>query len=59
MLAIIHSSKADVSDAGTEAVEHPAMRGLYANEKKGIEGMMGELDGLLGGLLKRKGVVFT
>ena len=58
MLAIIHSSKADVSDAGTE-VEHPAMRGLYANEKKGIEGMMGELDGLLGGLLKRKGIVFT
>jgi hypothetical protein len=35
------------------------MRGLYAAERKGIEGMMGELDGLLGGLLQRKGVVFT
>jgi hypothetical protein len=56
MLAIIHSSKADVSDAETE---HPSMQGLYAAERKGIKGMMGELDGLLGGLLKRKGVVFT
>jgi hypothetical protein len=56
MLAIIHSSKADVSDANAE---HPSMQGLYAAERKGIEGMMGELDGLLGGLLKRKGVVFT
>ena len=56
MLAIIHSSKADVSDTETE---HPSMQGLYAAERKGIEGMMGELDGLLGGLLKRKGVVFT
>ena len=56
MLAIIHSSKADVADVETE---HPSMQGLYAAERKGIEGMMGELDGLLGGLLKRKGVVFT
>lgn len=57
MLAIIHNTKADVGEA--EAGEHPSMRGLYAEEKKGIEGMMGELDGLLGGLLQRKGVVFS
>jgi hypothetical protein len=59
MLAIIHNTKADVDPKAGPAVEHPAMRGLYAAERKGIEGMMGELDGLLGGLLQRKGVVFT
>ena len=57
MLAIIHNTKAEPREADEHP--HPAMQGLYAEERKGIEGMMGELDGLLGGLLKRKGVVFT
>jgi len=59
MLAIIHHSNTDVGDEGESVGEHPSMQGLYAAERKGIEGMMGELDGLLGKLLKRKGVVFT
>lgn len=57
MLAIIHNTKADVPDA--PAAPHPSMQGLYAAERKGIEGMLGELDGLLGRFLGRKGVVFT
>lgn len=60
MLAIIHHSKHDVdTDPNAEAVEHPSMQGLFAEERKGVEGMMGELDGLLGNLLKRKGVAFA
>lgn len=62
MLAIIHGKThhdADDEAAAAVAKEHPAMQGLFAEERKGVEGMMGELDGLLGGLLRRKGVVFT
>lgn len=59
MLAIIHHSAAADESGGEDAVEHPSMQGLYADERKGIEGMMGELDGLLGGLLRRRGVVFN
>ncbi|KAM0722297.1 hypothetical protein Q7P37_001738 [Cladosporium fusiforme] len=59
MLAIIHHSKHDVAADNAPAVEHPSMQGLFANERKGVDSMMGELDGLLGGLLQRKGVVFT
>lgn len=59
MLAIIqHSSKHH--DAEPEpTVVHPSMQGLFDEQRKGVEDMMGELDGLLGGLLQRKGVVFT
>lgn len=38
--------------------DHPMMVGLFAEERKGIQKMMGDLDGLLGGYLKRKGVTF-
>jgi hypothetical protein len=59
MLAIIHHSKTDIGPEDKSIGEHPSMQGLYAAERKGIDNMMGELDGLLGKLLKRKGVVFT
>jgi hypothetical protein len=54
MLAIIHNTKADA-----QPQDHPAMKGLYDAERKGIDSMMGELDGMLGSLLRRRGVIFS
>lgn len=38
--------------------DHPLMSGLFAEERKGVQDMMGQLDGLLGSYLQRKGVQF-
>jgi hypothetical protein len=32
------------------------MAGLYVEQRKGVQDMMGQLDGLLGAYLNRKGV---
>jgi len=32
------------------------MAGLFVEQRKGVEKMMGDLDGLLGGYLVRKGI---
>jgi len=60
MLAIIHHSKTD-PDADPDApyVEHPAMVGLFDEPRKDVGNMMDELDGMLGDLLRRRGVVFN
>ena len=36
--------------------DHPMMAGLYTDQKKGVQDMMGQLDGLLGSYLQRKGI---
>lgn len=59
LLAIVQHSAHDADGEREQVAEHPAMRGLFEQERKGLEGMMGELDGLLGSFLGRKGVVFT
>lgn len=38
--------------------DHPLMSGLFVEERKGVQDMMGQLDGLLGSYLQRKGVQF-
>lgn len=38
--------------------DHPLMSGLFVEERKGVQDMMGQLDGLLGSYLQRKGVRF-
>jgi hypothetical protein len=60
MLAIIHHSKTDPdADPNAPYVEHPAIAGLYDEPRRGVENMMTELDGMLGDLLRRRGVVFN
>ncbi|KAK0943308.1 protein phosphatase regulator [Friedmanniomyces endolithicus] len=53
MLTMIHAKPGDVEPVGPE---HPMMAGLYVEQRKGVEKMMGELDGLLSGYLERKGI---
>ncbi len=36
--------------------DHPLMAGLFTEQRKGVQSMMGELDGLLGSYLSRKGI---
>lgn len=55
MLCIIHA-KHDVQPV---AADHPMMEGLYKEQREGVKGMMGELDGLFGDYLKRKGIAFA
>ncbi|KAI7161136.1 hypothetical protein KC349_g3005 [Hortaea werneckii] len=52
MLTMIHDR------ANTVPVnhDHPMMVGLFAEERKGVQKMMGDLDGLLGLYLQRKGI---
>ncbi|KAI6925368.1 hypothetical protein KC341_g13455 [Hortaea werneckii] len=52
MLTMIHDR------ANTVPVnhDHPMMVGLFAEERKGVQKMMGDLDGLLGSYLQRKGI---
>lgn len=38
---------------------HPLMAGLFSEQKKGVEDMMGQLDGLLGSYLQRKGIALS
>ncbi|KAK0837163.1 protein phosphatase regulator, partial [Friedmanniomyces endolithicus] len=53
MLTMIHAKPEDVEPA---TADHPMMAGLYVEQRKGVEKMMGELDGLLSGYLERKGI---
>ncbi|KAK4546301.1 hypothetical protein LTR36_001978 [Oleoguttula mirabilis] len=52
MLRIIH----DTSDVTPVADDHPMMAGLYVEQRQGVQKMMGDLDGLLGSFLRRKGI---
>lgn len=52
MLMMIH----DKSNATPVPPDHPMMAGLFAEERKGVEKLMGDLDGLLGSYLQRKGI---
>ena len=52
MMVMIHdkSGVVPVSD------DHPMMAGLFTEQRKGVQDMMGQLDGLLGSYLQRKGI---
>lgn len=52
MMVMIHdkSGVVPVSD------DHPMMAGLFTEQRKGVKDMMGQLDGLLGSYLQRKGI---
>jgi len=53
LLMLIH----DQSSLGPPlSGDHPMMAGLFVEQRKGVEKMMGDLDGLLGGYLVRKGI---
>lgn len=54
MLVMIHDK------TGVQPVrqDHPLMTGLFVEQRKGVQDMMGQLDGLLGSYLQRKGVRF-
>ncbi|PIA99104.1 Tip elongation aberrant protein Tea4 [Cercospora beticola] len=54
MLVLIH----DKSGIKPVAADHPLMVDLFTEQRKGVQNMMGELDGLLGSYLQRKGVRF-
>ncbi|KAK4505178.1 hypothetical protein PRZ48_003141 [Zasmidium cellare] len=54
MLVMIH----DKSGVTPARPDHPLMEGLFVEQKKGVTQMMGELDGLLGSYLQRKGMKF-
>lgn len=54
MLTMIH----DKSGVTPVSADHPMMAGLFVEERKGVQNMMGELDGLLGSYLQRKGISF-
>ncbi|OQO14737.1 hypothetical protein B0A48_00119 [Cryoendolithus antarcticus] len=41
------------------SAEHPMMKGLFQDQRRGLEGMNKELDDLLGGFLRGRGVEFT
>lgn len=55
MMVLIHD-KSGVQPVGPE---HPLMQGLFVEERKGVGRMMGELDGLLEGFLRGRGIRFT
>nr|POF21067.1 tip elongation aberrant protein tea4 [Quercus suber] len=52
MLLMIHdrSSVVPVSD------DHPMMKGLYDQPRKGVQDLMGQLDGLLGSFIQKRGI---
>ncbi|KAK5109280.1 hypothetical protein LTR62_007154 [Meristemomyces frigidus] len=52
-MLILINDKSDVVPVGND---HPIMMDLFKEERKGLERMRGELDGLLGGYLARRGV---
>ncbi|KXT01548.1 hypothetical protein AC578_6361 [Pseudocercospora eumusae] len=54
MLVMIH----DKSGVKPAPADHPLMSDLFVEQRKGVQNMMGQLDGLLGSYLKRKGVSF-
>lgn len=55
MMILVHdkSGVQPVSDA------HPLMKGLFVQEREGVGRMMGELDGLLDGFLKKRGIALS
>ena len=48
----------DKSGVTPVSADHPLMIDLFSQERKGVQDMMGQLDGLLGTYLRRKGVNF-
>ena len=54
MMIMIH----DKSGVVAVGDDHPLMAGLFTEQKKGVQNMMTELDGLLGSYLQRKGIAF-
>lgn len=48
----------DTTGVTPVAADHPMMADLFVQEKKDVQDMMGQLDGLLEGYLRRKGVQF-
>lgn len=52
MLMMIH----DKSNVAPVGADHPMMAGLFVQQRQGVQKMMGDLDGLLGGYLQRKGI---
>ena len=52
MMVMIH----DKSGVVPVGANHPLMAGLFTEQKKGVQDMMGRLDGLLGSYLERKGI---
>ena len=55
MMVMIH----DKSGVVAVGDDHPMMAGLFTEQKRGIQDMMTQLDGLLGNYLQRKGVSFS
>jgi hypothetical protein len=52
MMVMIH----DTSGVVPVGEDHPMMVGLFTEQKKGVQDMMTQLDGLLGSYLERKGI---
>lgn len=52
MLLMIHD-KAGVVPVGND---HPIMKGLYDQPRKGVQDLMGQLDGLLGTFIQKRGI---
>ena len=52
MMVMIH----DTSGVVPVGDDHPMMAGLFMEQKKGVQDMMTQLDGLLGSYLQRKGI---
>ena len=52
MMLLIHDTSGVVPVGG----DHAVMKGLWVQERESVGRMMGELDGLLGGFLERRGV---
>ena len=52
MMVMIHD-KSGVVPVGDD---HPMMAGLFTEQRKGVQDMMSQLDGLLGSYLQRKGI---
>ena len=51
LLIVVH----DKSDVGKVGKEHPLVRGMYGEERRRVSEMEGRLDGLLKGVLERRG----
>ena len=52
MMVLIH----DTSDVKPVGEDHPLMVGLFTEQRRGVQGLMAQLDGLLGSYLQRKGI---
>jgi hypothetical protein len=52
MMVMIH----DTSGVVPVGDDHPLMAGLFTEQRKGVQDMMSQLDGLLGSYLQRKGI---